>query len=96
MRHINPTHAGLAVGGVFALWHLLWVSLVAFGVAGAILNYILKLHFIQIAITLAPFQMGLAVTLVALTFAIGFLFGFVFALIWNWLGSTSDRTRVRQ
>ena len=85
MRHINPTKAGLSVGAVIGLWHLMWVTLVATGWAKPIMDVILKLHFIQLQYELAPFAVGTATTLVAITFSIGFLFGAVFALVWNWL-----------
>ncbi|GAA4752742.1 hypothetical protein GCM10023264_19650 [Sphingomonas daechungensis] len=85
MRHINPTKAGLSVGAVLALWHSMWVAMVAAGWAKAFMNFVLRLHFIQLDYDLAPFAFETAATLVAITFAAGFLFGSVFALIWNWL-----------
>ena len=89
MRHINPAKAGLSVGVVIGLWHLMWVSLVAAGWARPIMDFILKLHFIQLNYELAPFMLGTAAALVAMTFSIGFLFGLVFALVWNWLTARS-------
>jgi hypothetical protein len=85
MRHINPMKAGLSVGFVIGLWHLIWVTLVAAGWAKPLMDFILKLHFIHLTYELAPFAVGTAVMLVAITFAIGFIFGSVFALVWNWL-----------
>ena len=85
MRHISPTKAGLSVGAVIGLWHLVWVSLVAAGWAKPLMDFVLKLHFIELEYQLAPFQPGTAALLVAITFAIGFLFGSVFAAVWNWL-----------
>lgn len=95
MRHINPTKAGLAVGAVLGLWHLMWVMLVAAGWAGAVLDYVLKLHFIDLQIALAPFDAATAATLVAITFAIGFVFGLVFAVIWNWLAERPAESALR-
>jgi hypothetical protein len=89
MRHINPVKAGLSVGIVLALWHLMWVTLVAVGWARPIMDFILKLHFIELRYELAPFVIGTAAALVAITFTIGFLFGLVFALVWNWLTARS-------
>ena len=85
MRHINPTKAGLSVGSVLGIWHFIWVSLVAVGWAKPVLDFILELHFIQLQFGLAPFALGTAVTLVAVTFATGVIFGCVFAVVWNWL-----------
>lgn len=85
MRHINAIKSGLSVGAVVGLWHLGWVSLVASGWAGPVLDFVLRLHFIEVQYDLAPFAPGTAAMLVAITFGIGFAFGLVFALIWNWL-----------
>lgn len=87
MRHIQPFKAGIAVGSVIGLWHLAWASLVAVGWAKPFMDFVLRLHFVELQYSLAPFAVGTAAALVALTFAIGFVFGLVFALIWNWLAS---------
>ena len=89
MRHISPSKAGIAVGSVIALWHLIWVSLVAIGWAKPIMDFILRLHFIQLQYDLAPFAVGTAAALVAVTFCVGAFFGVVFALVWNWLAGES-------
>lgn len=90
MRHVNPSKAAISVGAVVGAWHLMWVTLVAIGVAKGVMDFVLKLHFIQIDYELAPFAMSTAAMLVGLTFAIGAIFGFVFALVWNWLSVRSD------
>ena len=83
MRHLNPAKAAISVGAVFGVWHLMWVTLVASGVAKAFMDFVLKLHFIQLDYTLAPFAVSTAAMLVGLTFAIGALLGLVFAIVWN-------------
>ena len=85
MRHINPAKTGLCVGIVICLWHFMWATLVAVGWAKAVIDFVLKLHFIQMQYELAPFAMGTAAMLVALTFCIGALLGILFAIVWNWL-----------
>lgn len=85
MRHLSPAKAAVSVGTVLGAYHLVWVTLVAIGVAKPFLDFILRLHFIKFDYTLAPFVVSTAVTLVAITFAIGAAFGLVFALVWNWL-----------
>jgi hypothetical protein len=88
MRHINPFKIGIAVGAVLGLWHLVWVSLVALGWAKCVMDFVLRLHFIELQYQIAPFAAGTAAALVALTFGIGFLIGLAFAIIWNWLAKT--------
>lgn len=85
MRHINPTKAAIAVGAVTGLMHLFWVTLVGMGWAKPVLDFVLRLHFINLQYALAPFAIGTAASLVVLTFAAGAAFGLIFALIWNWL-----------
>src|SRR6185369_15396593 len=85
MRYVSPAKAALSVGAVFGVWHLMWVTLVAFGVAKPILDLILKLHFLQLDYALAPFVLPTALTLVGLTFATGAMLGLIFAIVWNWL-----------
>ena len=95
MPYLNPAKAGISVGAVLGFWHLMWVSCVAFGIAGPILDLILKLHFLQFDYALAPFAWSTAITLVGLTFAIGALFGALFAAVWNWLSGAEGRTSER-
>lgn len=90
MRYVNPAKAGISVGAVFGVWHLMWVTLVATGTAKPVLDLILKLHFLEFDYSLAPFAVSTAVTLVGLTFAIGAVLGFVFALVWNWLSGRPE------
>lgn len=90
MRQISPAKAGFALGAVVALWHLIWVSLVALGWAKPLMDFVLRLHFIQLQYELAPFDLGTAAALVALTFCVGALFGIVFALVWNRLGARPE------
>jgi hypothetical protein len=86
MRHFNPSNAAISVGTVLGAWHLLWVALVATGIAKPVLDFVLRLHFLQFEYTLAPFILSTAAMLVGLTFIIGALVGLLFALVWNWLG----------
>lgn len=85
MRHINPTKAAITVGAVTGLWHLFWATLVGFGWAKPVMDFILRLHFLRLQYDLSPFAFETAAGLVVLTFVIGGLFGLIFALIWNWL-----------
>jgi hypothetical protein len=89
MRRINPAKAALAVGIVIGLYHLAWVGLVAASLAKPFMDFVLKLHFIQLDYSMAPFDPATGAMLVALTFAIGALFGLVFAVVWNWLAAKS-------
>ena len=87
MRRLSPLACGLSVGIVVGLWHLGWAALVASGYAQPLLDFVLRLHFLEFKYALAPFAASTAAMLVAVTFAVGFLFGSIFALVWNWLAA---------
>lgn len=90
MKRISPVKAALSVGLVLGLYHFSWVALVALGVAKPVMNFVLKLHFIQMRYDIAPFSTSTAASLVVLTFAIGAAFGLIFAIVWNWLTSRTE------
>lgn len=87
MRHVHPLKAGVSVGMVIALWHTCWVVLVGLGWAKPFLDFVLKLHFIQVQYQLEPYAGVTAAMLIALTFCVGLMFGIIFAIVWNWLGT---------
>lgn len=85
MRRVNPWKSALSVGGILALYHTCWSTLVGLGVAGTVLDFVLRLHFMKISYELMPFDATTALGLVALTFVIGATIGLLFAWIWNGL-----------
>ena len=89
MRHISLAKSAISVGGVLGIYHLLWTMLVATGLAKLVMDFVLRLHFIDLQYQIAPFDLGTAAALIALTFSVGAVIGLAFAFIWNWLG---DRT----
>lgn len=76
---------GLALGLILGLWHLTWSLLVGVGLAQIIIDWIFRLHFIQPPYTIAPFRLGVAAALIAVTSAIGYISGWLLAAIWNLL-----------
>lgn len=94
MKPLNPVETGLALGAVLALYHLTWSALVAFGLAQPAIDFILRAHFIRPIYMIDPFNLGWAVTLLILVFALGFALAFVFALLWNRLQRTGEARSV--
>ena len=90
MRQISIAKTAMAVGTVFAAWHLVWVILVGVGWAAQVLSFILELHFLKIDLQLAPYSAFTAFSLVAITFCVGALFGAIFAVVWNWLTAAGE------
>ena len=74
------------VFGLFiAFMHLVWMLMVATGIAQWYLKWILGLHLLNNPFVVLPFSFGTAVTLIVVTFIVGYLGGWVFAWIWNYL-----------
>lgn len=89
MLAINPVKAGLAFGVVMGLFHLGWAVLVAIGLAQAVIDFVLRLHFIQPFIRLQAFDLSTAAALVGFTALVGFVIGAGLALVWNRLRPAS-------
>lgn len=83
MGPINPNKAGLALGFFFGGWHLLWSLLVALGWAQPLIDFIFWIHFIKPVYVIEPFNVGIALLLVAVTASIGYAIGCTFGLLWN-------------
>lgn len=83
MNPLNKNKTGLTTGVIFGVFHLAWAGLVASGLAQPFMDWIFQLHFIQPLYIITPFNMIKALTLIAVTFAIGFVLGWLFAAVWN-------------
>ena len=87
MTNISKSRAGVVVGALIGLSHLMWSLLVAAGLAQLVIDWIFRLHFIQPPYTITAFNLGTAAILIVVTSAIGFVMGWLFAAIWNVLHS---------
>jgi heme/copper-type cytochrome/quinol oxidase subunit 4 len=74
---------GLIVGSFIAGIHLLWVILIAAGVAQAVLDFIYYLHSLNNPFTIQPFELVKSVGLVVFTFVVGYIAGWVIAFLWE-------------
>ncbi len=87
MTNISKSRAGVVVGSLIGLSHLMWSLLVVLGLAQLVIDWIFRLHFIQPPYTITAFNLGTAVILIVVTSVIGFVMGWLFAAIWNLLRS---------
>lgn len=85
MPFLSVTKTGLAVGAAVGGWHALWAILVMLGVGQQFLDYILRLHFIELPLEVTLFDWRTAGALVGVTALLGFAAGALFALAWNGL-----------
>ena len=84
MTKLDKNHVGLATGVFFAILHAVWSLTVLAGIAGTYVNWILPLHFIEMLVGIAAFDITKALILVVLAFVGGYVAGWFYALCWNW------------
>lgn len=80
-----PHKVGLVVGAFFGIVHAIWAAVVALGFAQTFMNWIYSLHFLNNPFVVAPFDIGVAITLVIVTFIVGYILGQIFTSVWNYL-----------
>lgn len=80
---LDTQKTGLALGLFLAAVHAVWQVLVWIGSAQSFIGWAVKLHSVKMTVSVLPFNLSSAITLVVATFALGYVFGWVFALIWN-------------
>lgn len=85
---ISKNKLGLVTGSFLGIWHLLWSTLVALGLAQQFIDWIFRLHFIQPPYTVTAFKLSVAVALIVITTTLGYVIGWVLGGIWNWLHAT--------
>ncbi len=79
----NPNKVGLVFAILLGGFHLVWSILVATGVGQALYDFILWAHMIHLAITIGPFDLKAAITLIVVTALFGYVTGYVASLVWN-------------
>ena len=87
---INKQKLGLVFGMFLGACHFVWSLLVLSGIAQPLMNLIFRLHFIEPPYTIAPFNLGVAATLILVTSMTGYLIGWLLAAISNWLSAETS------
>lgn len=83
MEKVNKNALGLTLGTFLGGVHLIWVILVAAGVAQQMMDWVLSMHFLTLSYTFAPFAVWTALGLVVMTFVVGYVVGWIFAALLN-------------
>ena len=79
----NPNTVGLYCGALISFCHLVWVIMVALGLAQGWLNFIFGLHFVSNPFQIETFNLGTGIALVVMTFVVGYAVGWVSTWAWN-------------
>lgn len=82
MKKTFPHTLGLALGGLFGLFHASWALLVALGVAQPLIDWILRMHMIEPFYRILPFNLITAILLVVMTSLVGYVVGWVGGTLW--------------
>lgn len=80
---VNAHKVGLVFGVLLGGWHAVWALLVLTGVAQMMYDFVLWAHMIHLPITIGPFDIVAALTLVVFTGVCGYAMGYVGAWVWN-------------
>ena len=83
MNQVNANKIGLVFGGFFGLAHLVWSVLLALGWAGPLLDFVLRMHSMQLPFVLTPFSWSRSLGLIVLTSLVGYVDGWILGTIWN-------------
>ena len=84
MQNLSPAKTAVIVGVFLGGLHLIWSLLVALNWGQPLYDFVLWAHMIHLQLTIGPFNLVAATTLVVITFLVGCVMGYVFALLWNW------------
>lgn len=79
----KPNKVGLVIAALIGGWHLIWVILIALGLAQPLINFIFWAHMIRSVYIIEPFNPVAAITLLVITSISGYAFGFIGGSLWN-------------
>jgi len=85
MGYVNPNRLGVVLAVILAVWHGLWMVLVAAGVAQPIVDFVLRLHFMKPDMVVQQFEPGAAALLLGASSGLGYVAGVSMAMLWNCL-----------
>ena len=80
---LNKNSAGLSLGIILVLVHLLWFIIILLGLAQPLLSWIVESHFVKINIEIAQFNFITATLTLIRAFIGGYIIGWLFAFIYN-------------
>ena len=83
MTTIQPIKAGITVAIILGGLHFVWSILVLLGWAQPLVEFSMWAHMVQMPVTIGPFDLVAAVTVICIASCIGFAVGVVFSKVWN-------------
>jgi len=80
---LSKNKTGLALGMFLAVAHLVWLILVAVGLAKPLIDLVLSLHHLSLSYSVTALSIVPAIGLLVYAFVVGYVLGWVFAAVWN-------------
>ena len=80
---MNGKNFGLVLGSFAALWHLVWVILIALNWAQPLMDFVYKMHSLNNPLVVMQFDLMRSIGLIVIAFIMGNIVGNVFAIVWN-------------
>lgn len=82
----NPNQAGLTLGILFAILHILWIIAIGIGFGQRLVDWAHSIHFVECQHTILSVSAGTAIIGIITAFISGYILGWLFAVLWNWFG----------
>lgn len=87
MTDIPRNRAGVTLGLLFTLCHIIWLGLVLTDLSNRVINVTAQAHFLAFQYGTYTFEPVTALLGIIGAFATGFITGWLFAVIWNLTGN---------
>jgi len=81
---INSNTAGLSLGSLFGIMHLVWIALVGVGAGQPVANWSYGMHFMSGMPQMMGFGLGTGIFGIILALVAGYIIGYAFAALWNY------------
>jgi hypothetical protein len=94
MGYVDPNRLGIVAAVLLTVWHGIWMTLVAAGVAQRVADFVLRMHAMKSDVVVEPFNAGSAAMLLLATAVLGYVGGAAAAALWNCLGVVCMRGKV--
>jgi hypothetical protein len=83
MAHIDANRLGIVGAVLMAGWHLIWLVLQAAGQGQRVMDFVFRIHGLESDVAVQPFDLGMALVLVAVTALTGYGVAGLAGLVWN-------------
>lgn len=91
-KKIDAIDTGMIGSIIMLSIHLFWCTLVYFGAAQTVIDYLFWIHFIKPVYQIETFDIFIAIYLLITVSCIGFLAGYIFGKVFNFFATDKEMT----